>query len=229
MFKSIGTGRFGGWIQLLPEEALYMVERGNLDMRVAEGDGMEAWRGIPLSVQHCYALLLGQEGLTAERYTVYTGLKRLGMAVQRAPTWDQERNSESVEVEVPDGKAGPTAGASGFFSWIYGLLSNGNTHKSPPLGPLVGIGCYRSFGLLSSDLWHIEATNDVFQRIFIDYSTRSPTTTLPSLYCQKRLLAWKRKVPNLLTHLYGHVSTSGSRRQTSRSPRQESLIFESWL
>ena len=149
MFKSLGTGRAGGRIQLSPEEALYMVERGNLDLRVAQGDGTEAWSGMPLSLQHCYALLLGQEGLTAERYTVYTGLKRLGMAIYRASEWDQRREPKASVGRLPGREVEPTLRASRFLSWLYGLLWKQKLHTSPPLGPLVGVGIYRSFGWLN--------------------------------------------------------------------------------
>lgn len=159
MFKSLGTGRAGGRIQLSPEEALYMVERGNLDLKVAQGDSTEAWSGIPLSLQHCYALLLGQEGLTAERYTVYTGLKRLGMAIHRASEWDQRTEPKTLVAKLPSREVEPTPSASRFLDWLYGLLWKEKSHTTPPLGPLVGVGIYRSFGLLNHCILNMAKAN----------------------------------------------------------------------
>jgi tRNA-splicing endonuclease subunit Sen54 len=87
---------------LLPEEAIYCLERGSLDIRwpkpeehddedvPSEGDGEEY--GLPMSLQAAYAMFLGdgsseRESLTLERYNVYANLKRMGYLVLRAPSW----------------------------------------------------------------------------------------------------------------------------------------------
>lgn len=78
-FKTIGKADSRGVLWLLPEETMYMVERGNL----------ECWweEGIPMSVQGVYASCLEAAG-GLERFQVYTYLKRSGYIIQRAPTFD---------------------------------------------------------------------------------------------------------------------------------------------
>ena len=79
--KTIGKADSKGVLWLLPEETIYMVERGNL----------ECWweEGVPMSLQGAYASCLrGCGGL--ERYQVYSYLKRAGYILQRAPTFFDE-------------------------------------------------------------------------------------------------------------------------------------------
>ncbi|GAA5895433.1 hypothetical protein JCM6882_006249 [Rhodosporidiobolus microsporus] len=77
-------------LELLPEEALYMVERGAVELwREYEGEeGAEgaqaAKRRVPMSVQQAWDECLGQYDLTPERYQVYAFLRRLGYIVTRA-------------------------------------------------------------------------------------------------------------------------------------------------
>lgn len=83
----------GQRIWLLPEEALYLVERGTLDLRWPACEDDEGDFGLPMSLQGAYAMFLGDsefhnEVLTFERYSVYTGLKRMGYTVLRAPSWN---------------------------------------------------------------------------------------------------------------------------------------------
>jgi len=84
-FKSVGKADSGGVLWLLPEETIYMVERGS----------MECWweEGVPMSVQGAYATCLeGCGGL--ERYQVYAYLKRAGYILTRAPTFSDDGMSE---------------------------------------------------------------------------------------------------------------------------------------
>lgn len=92
-------------IELLPEEALYLVERGSLECRIrskkgyraadqyqmkdydADGNYPEDW--IPMSVQQAFATMLFCDGLTRERYQLYAYLRRLGYVVQRKSTYDK--------------------------------------------------------------------------------------------------------------------------------------------
>ncbi|ETI21217.1 hypothetical protein G647_07562 [Cladophialophora carrionii CBS 160.54] len=129
--KVMGVGDRNNWTWFLPEEALWLLERGNLDIRwpdaevedileeaqrkeeenekdvnlitsengaaaasarepqlPQDGEQPELKIGdLPMSVQGAYASLIGTDGLTLERYTVYAGLKRAGYIVHRAPTW----------------------------------------------------------------------------------------------------------------------------------------------
>ena len=73
--------------ELLPEETLYLIERGSLfcwkdepnarqlrssDLGVGQEEGGEhdVMRGSPMSVQQAYADMIGREDLTLERYHV---------------------------------------------------------------------------------------------------------------------------------------------------------------
>ncbi|KAG6812625.1 hypothetical protein H0H92_001844 [Tricholoma furcatifolium] len=75
-------------LELLPEETIYLVEKGslfcwkasNLDLSQLQLD----MAGAPMTVQQVYAEMIGQEDLTLERLQVYTYLKRLGYQVTRA-------------------------------------------------------------------------------------------------------------------------------------------------
>ncbi|KAG8955231.1 tRNA-splicing endonuclease subunit sen54 [Tulasnella sp. 419] len=88
-------------VELLPEEALYMIERGSIycwkvdgqDQRTKEDvystargeTSLEDVYGSPMSVQQAYAEMLGlNTGVTSEQYQVYAYLKRLGYVVIRA-------------------------------------------------------------------------------------------------------------------------------------------------
>nr|XP_032832087.1 tRNA-splicing endonuclease subunit Sen54 [Petromyzon marinus] len=59
---------------LYPEEALYLLECGSIELRV---------RGLPLSIQEGHELALATEGLSLHQYQVYAHLKRLGYVVTR--------------------------------------------------------------------------------------------------------------------------------------------------
>ncbi|KIJ64666.1 hypothetical protein HYDPIDRAFT_175586 [Hydnomerulius pinastri MD-312] len=86
-------------LELLPEEAIYLVERGALfcykpiAQESIPGDSLspeEISPGSPMSVQQAFAEMIGREGMTLERYQVYAYLKRLGFVLTRAdpPTID---------------------------------------------------------------------------------------------------------------------------------------------
>nr|OQO17938.1 hypothetical protein B0A51_15575 [Rachicladosporium sp. CCFEE 5018] len=79
--------RRGQRLWLLPEEVLYLLERGTVDVRwPSEVDDEE---GLPMSLQAGYAMFIGGNGgLTFERFSVYSALKRQGYTVLRAPSWD---------------------------------------------------------------------------------------------------------------------------------------------
>ena len=112
--RTMGLADREGRLWLRPEEALYLVERGTLEVRYRvpasspsptldpdtkndggirdrEGDGTEdreeGWDGISMSLQACYACFFGMDGLDLERYTVYAGLRRSGYIVLRAGGW----------------------------------------------------------------------------------------------------------------------------------------------
>ncbi len=136
-FRTIGKSIGGSKLRLLPEEALYMVERGSLDLRWSNIEELE---GLPLSLQAAYTYLLGSQGLSLERYIVYAGLKRSGYRVFRAPTWFPEDHDKS---KVPP-RTPPEA--LGIFAQLYTYLFSTTRPPVPsPIGPLVHPGLYRSY------------------------------------------------------------------------------------
>ncbi|TFY64850.1 hypothetical protein EVG20_g5811 [Dentipellis fragilis] len=78
-------------LELLPEEALYLVEKGSVVCwKEIEGQDFldvekeDALQGAPMSVQQAFAEMIGKEDLTLERYQVFSYLKRLGYNIMRA-------------------------------------------------------------------------------------------------------------------------------------------------
>lgn len=61
-------------MELLPEEALYLVERGVIELwreGETQGEGEDAKVArVPMSVQQAWAELIGHDGLTIERFQV---------------------------------------------------------------------------------------------------------------------------------------------------------------
>ncbi|KAI8810494.1 tRNA-splicing endonuclease subunit sen54 N-term-domain-containing protein [Cladochytrium replicatum] len=72
-------------IQLLPEEAMFLVDRGSLALQTKRASNS----GVAMSVQHCYAAMVSIEGskngetVTMDEYLVYGYLRRLGFVVMR--------------------------------------------------------------------------------------------------------------------------------------------------
>jgi tRNA-splicing endonuclease subunit Sen54 len=115
-FRTIGKGDSRNRIWLLPEEALYLIERGSLDIRwpdrrQIDDQGADDMNGedvgedligdLPMSLQGAYASFIGKSGLTLERYQVFAGLRRLGYTVVRAPTWDDSYMGMNGHAAVP--------------------------------------------------------------------------------------------------------------------------------
>jgi len=72
--RTAGTNRL--W--LLPEEVLYLLERGTIDVRWPADEDDEDGLGLPMSLQGAYAAFIGMQSnaggaLTFERYSVYAG------------------------------------------------------------------------------------------------------------------------------------------------------------
>jgi len=153
----------------LPEEALYLVERGNLDlwwptrssfmgMCVEEEGDIEQARvvileekdeGVPSSLQAAYALLLGQPGqkgkVTLDRYNVYANLKRAGYVVFRAPGWNQSNLGERKHYQAGSGES------PSIFTWLFGRLYADKVDHYP-FGPLIKPGMYRSYNSIYRQL-----------------------------------------------------------------------------
>lgn len=134
-FKTVGKADKKGVLWLLPEETIYLVERGNL----------ECWweEGIPMSLQGVYASCLeGCGGL--ERYQVYAYLKRAGYIIQRAPTFFDENPTTATPTPTVLPPTAP-AGAIGIFTTIASRLASLLTPSPPPSGPLITSSTYRSY------------------------------------------------------------------------------------
>lgn len=148
-----GDDRRGQRLWLLPEEVLYLLERGTVDVRwpVATADGEGDDGGLPMSLQAGYAMFIGanEDGLTFERYSVYAALKRQGYTVLRAPSWNGAGPPRGVETDPPPA---PATGFSGFFMFSLGLLHARNLwqnlfwpNRSRPTEPLLQPSLYRSY------------------------------------------------------------------------------------
>ncbi|TFK27574.1 hypothetical protein FA15DRAFT_635476 [Coprinopsis marcescibilis] len=85
-----GTEKLQKRLELLPEEAIYLIERGSMfcwkkvDYDVTKHEGLNYVQGAPMSVQQAYAEMIGRDDLTLEKLQVFTYLKRLGYVVTRS-------------------------------------------------------------------------------------------------------------------------------------------------
>ncbi|EPX70441.1 tRNA-splicing endonuclease subunit Sen54 [Schizosaccharomyces octosporus yFS286] len=84
-FKTMGQGDSKNRVWLLPEETLYLVERGS----------MECWtsQGVPMSLQSLYTATIPSCG-SLENYLVYAHLRRCGFSVVRSQ--QVERNYDNL-------------------------------------------------------------------------------------------------------------------------------------
>ncbi|KAI1076386.1 tRNA-splicing endonuclease subunit sen54 N-term-domain-containing protein [Whalleya microplaca] len=161
-----------GWLKtwLLPEEALYLIERGSLDLwwpargiedifpvkREGESESKDPAEqgfaehelGVPLSLQAAYALFIGRDGergkVTLEKYQVYANLRRLGYKVLRA--------AYIPLPPTPPHKSPPHT----LWEWLFSLLNPSSLPENPatprPNGPLVKPGLYRSYNPIYAQL-----------------------------------------------------------------------------
>ncbi|POR37774.1 Putative tRNA-splicing endonuclease subunit tsp-5, partial [Tolypocladium paradoxum] len=148
-----GVGRL--W--LLPEEALYLVERGTVDLwwpdmaledllppgEAAGGASRPGFgpddydAGLPLSLEAAYSLLIGYDGepgkTSLPKYQVYTHLKRAGFHVLRAPPESPSRAEDSS----PPPRS--------LWQWLFSLVAWDRQPRQSPFGPLVSPGIYRAY------------------------------------------------------------------------------------
>lgn len=161
----------GHRVWLLPEEVLYLIERGTLDVRWPADDEDQDDQGLSMSLQGAYAMFIGDEeshdhALTFERYSVYSGLKRMGYTVQRAPSWNTPGPPLESECYPPSPQR---TWQPGFFnvshwwkSWSAGKLERLDGENLSE--QLVPPGLYRSYA-------------DIYRRLaLIDYT--DPTARL---------------------------------------------------
>ncbi|KTW30822.1 hypothetical protein T552_00533 [Pneumocystis carinii B80] len=105
-FKSLGKC-YNNIVWLLPEEVIYLVERGSLEC---------FWEnGIPMSLQAVYSVCLEESG-GIERYQVYSYLKRLGYYVFRPIECENRVSRLSFLVSYGSEKISP------FFLWMKALI-----------------------------------------------------------------------------------------------------------
>ncbi|KAI4250682.1 MAG: hypothetical protein L6R42_008676 [Xanthoria sp. 1 TBL-2021] len=174
--RTMGAADKNGWLRLLPEEVIYLVERGSLDVqyRIAgqeqpreDGksaeddekkeetgveDESEEWNGISMSLQACYANFIGCNGLTLERYTVYAALKRSGYIVSRAPNW-YGGSQYPLTPQDPQSSSVKKMTEQTIWQWLYTTLFEQEPRKPSPLGPLVMPGLYRNYSSPSRPLF----------------------------------------------------------------------------
>jgi len=96
-----GTERIQKQLELLPEEAMYLIERGAMFCWKESDVRAKGLDGAPMSVQQAYSEMMGKEGMSLERFQVsslhgsgakfliislkvFAYLKRLGYVVTRA-------------------------------------------------------------------------------------------------------------------------------------------------
>lgn len=154
---------------LLPEEALFLIERGTLDIRwpleresngedgEAREESEDGGATVPMSLQAAYACLIGRSGLTLEKYIVYASLRRLGYTVTRAATWDEaavhandERLVPPSEMRTQPSTATSTAlssstGLGGFMRRMLSFLYAPPRPGDRACGPMVTPGLYRNY------------------------------------------------------------------------------------
>ena len=155
LFRVMGSADRKGNMVLLPEEAIYLLERGSLDVRLRQENGMEerGLEGLPLSLQSIYALLVGRFGLSLERYSVYSGLKRSGYIVSRSPTWFPENFDKDVIAKRSLNVS--------LFKKLFEFLFVTEQKVGPPLGPVVRPGLYRNYSMVSPCLkWEDQANGN---------------------------------------------------------------------
>lgn len=160
-FRTMGKADRWNRVWLLPEEALYLLERGSLDiMWPLSSTGPSASAGgddngddelsIPMSLQAAYACFIGHGGLTLERFTVYSGLKRLGYTLVRAPGWDESVDeAEREPAETRKTQDVPSLGLIGYLGRLFRSIYNAGSTASTAAGPVVGLGIHRNYSKLS--------------------------------------------------------------------------------
>ncbi|KAF6747831.1 tRNA-splicing endonuclease subunit sen54 N-term-domain-containing protein [Ephemerocybe angulata] len=118
-----GTEKLQKRLELLPEEAIYLIERGsmfcwkesNLDLRQLEGVD-----GVPMTVQQAYSEMIGTEDLTLEKFQVFAYLKRLGYVVTRT-----RQPNEHYPTAAPFSVAVSSSSVLDRVRRLFGVLASG--------------------------------------------------------------------------------------------------------
>ncbi|KAK4617648.1 putative tRNA-splicing endonuclease subunit sen54 [Fulvia fulva] len=143
----LGSEERGQRLWLLPEEVLYLIERGTLDVRWPPVDGED--EGVPMSLQGAYAMFVGDEQvLTSERYNVYAALKRMGYTVLRAPSFEDSGPAPGSWCYPPPTdetfKQDRSFSASALWKLLYRPRTQDNTAHHAT-GPIIQPGLYRDY------------------------------------------------------------------------------------
>ncbi|KAK5134086.1 hypothetical protein LTR08_006976 [Meristemomyces frigidus] len=159
----------GNRLWLLPEEVLYLIERGTLDVRWPADEDDDDQECLPMSLQGAYAMFIGDEeshegALTFERYSVYSGLKRMGYTVQRAPSWDGPGTPPGPDCYAPLPQQTWQPGLFNISHWWKTLFASqaAGTPEEQSGDQLVQPGLYRSYA-------------DIYRRLSL-VAWRDPTT-----------------------------------------------------
>ncbi|WFD01346.1 tRNA-splicing endonuclease subunit sen54 [Malassezia obtusa] len=153
-------GRAVTHLELLPEETVYLMERGALDCRLTRTPGevpSEAAHAacIPLSVAQAYAQVLGTDGATLARYQIYAYLKRLGYIVQRAEVVERVR----ARAAPPAPRRRPAAWLAALGAAVLRVLA-ACVRRMQYVARLVTSRVRRTRGLLRI------APGDTYERVF---------------------------------------------------------------
>lgn len=137
--------RFLHRLYLLPEEVLWLLERGSIDLRWPAHSDEEEFSGMPVSLQAAHAILTGGSvgsQLTLEKFTVYQYLRRAGYVVFRA-----EDNWKNVPQPVSLSKPASLVSLLDFWRHLFTASpeSQASRHQRQVLGPLVKPGLYRDY------------------------------------------------------------------------------------
>jgi tRNA-splicing endonuclease subunit Sen54 len=156
-FKTMGRADRWNRVWLLPEEAIYLVERGSLYLKwpstITEPvrvDDDEEDMEVPMSLEAAYACMMGHAGLTLERYVVYSGLKRIGYTVVRAPSWYGTVEEPEHETENDNPSTGSyISGISACWSRFYESIASIVEKDYSAQGPLIGVSTPRHYSKYS--------------------------------------------------------------------------------
>ena len=135
----------GTRLWLLPEEVIWLIDRGTLDLRWPASPEEEEDDGLPMSLQAAYAVFINLEApykLSLEMYNVYAHLKRAGYIVLRANS-----NRHNVPAELI---RQPTTEPYTFLQFLRRLVAQQQQSKPSQLGPLVKPGIYRDYSTFAN-------------------------------------------------------------------------------
>ncbi|PSK42048.1 hypothetical protein B9Z65_3962 [Elsinoe australis] len=179
---------------LLPEEILYLIERGTVDCRwpAHQADANEL--GLPMSLQGAHATFIGladqhNDGLSFERYSVYSYLKRAGYSVHRAPTWSDAAESFEKNSFPPLPGTWSRLGLSTALWKKWWASTDGPSATDQATGPLASRRTFRSY----PDIYRSLALIDWY-----DPSTQIDTGATPR--SQTLRVTWHVWKPNNTTY-----------------------------